>query len=125
SNIDEKGESSGDPTEVALIVYSNKQNAPYENIRSTYPRLLELPFDSIRKRMSTVHEIDGEKRLLTKGGPDIIFNLCSRIKMNGEIVELTEERLERLKAQNEEFSDQAFRVLAFAYKPIEKDTVEV
>lgn len=125
SNIDEKGESSGDPTEVALIVYSNKQNAPYENIRSTYPRLLELPFDSSRKRMSTVHEIDGEKRLLTKGGPDIIFNLCSRIKMNGEIVELTEERLERLKAQNEEFSDQAFRVLAFAYKPIEKDTVEV
>lgn len=125
SNIDEKGESSGDPTEVALIVHSNKQNAPYENIRSTYPRLLELPFDSSRKRMSTVHEIDGEKRLLTKGGPDIIFNLCSRIKMNGEIVELTEERLERLKAQNEEFSDQAFRVLAFAYKPIEKDTVEV
>lgn len=125
SNIDEKGESSGDPTEVALIVYSNKQNAPYENIRSTYPRLLELPFDSSRKRMSTVHEIDGEKRLLTKGGPDIIFNLCSRIKMNGEIVELTEERLERLKAQNEEFSDQAFRVLAFAYKPIEKDTIEV
>lgn len=125
SNIDEKGESSGDPTEVALIVFSNKQNAPYENIRSTYPRLLELPFDSSRKRMSTVHEIDGEKRLLTKGGPDIIFNLCSRIKMNGEIVELTEERLERLKAQNEEFSDQAFRVLAFAYKPIEKDTVEV
>ena len=125
SNIDEKGESSGDPTEVALIVHSNKQNAPYENIRSTYPRLLELPFDSSRKIMSTVHEIDGEKRLLTKGGPDIIFNLCSRIKMNGEIVELTEERLERLKAQNEEFSDQAFRVLAFAYKPIEKDTVEV
>ncbi|MGX7196201.1 cation-translocating P-type ATPase [Enterococcus olivae] len=125
SNIDEKGESSGDPTEVALIAYSNKQDAPYEEIRKKYPRLLELPFDSSRKRMSTVHEINGEKRLLTKGGPDIIFDLCSRIKLNGEIVELTEERLEALKAQNEKFSDQAFRVLAFAYKPIEKDTIEV
>ena len=125
SNIDEKGESSGDPTEVALIAYSNKQDAPYEEIRKKYPRLLELPFDSSRKRMSTVHEINGEKHLLTKGGPDIIFDLCSRIKLNGEIVELTEERLEALKAQNEKFSDQAFRVLAFAYKPIEKDTIEV
>lgn len=125
SNIDEKGESSGDPTEVALIAYSNKQDAPYEEIRKKYPRLLELPFDSSRKRMSTVHEINGEKRLLTKGGPDIIFDLCSRINLNGEIVELTEERLEVLKAQNEKFSDQAFRVLAFAYKPIEKDTIEV
>ena len=125
SNIDEKGESSGDPTEVALIAYSNKQDAPYEEIRKKYPRLLELPFDSNRKRMSTVHEINGEKHLLTKGGPDIIFDLCSRIKLNGEIVELTEERLEALKAQNEKFSDQAFRVLAFAYKPIEKDTIEV
>ena len=125
SNIDEKGESSGDPTEVALIAYSNKQDAPYEEIRKKYPRLLELPFDSSRKRMSTVHEINGEKHLLTKGGPDIIFDLCSRIKLNGEIVELTEERLEVLKAQNEKFSDQAFRVLAFAYKPIEKDTIEV
>lgn len=125
SNIDEKGESSGDPTEVALIAYSNKQDAPYEDIRSKYPRLLELPFDSSRKRMSTVHEIDGEKRLLTKGGPDVIFNLCSRIKLNGDVVELTDERLETLKAQNEEFSDQAFRVLAFAYKPIEKDTIDV
>ena len=125
SNIDEKGESSGDPTEVALIAYSNKQDAPYEEIRKKYPRLLELPFDSSRKRMSTVHEINGEKRLLTKGGPDIIFDLCSPIKLNGEIVELTEERLEVLKAQNEKFSDQAFRVLAFAYKPIEKDTIEV
>ena len=59
SNIDEKGESSGDPTEVALIAYSNKKDAPYEEIRKKYTRLLELPFDSSRKRMTTVHEING------------------------------------------------------------------
>lgn len=125
SNIDEKGESSGDPTEVALIAYSNKQGVPYDSIRTQYPRRAELPFDSSRKRMSTVHEIDSEKLLLTKGGPDVIFNHCSRIKLNGDVVELTEERLEDLKEQNEKFSDQAFRVLAFAYKPFEKDTLAI
>ena len=123
SNINEKGESSGDPTEVALIAYSNKQDLPYDSLREKYKRLAELPFDSSRKRMSTVHEIDGEKRLLTKGGPDVLFKLCSKVKMNGEIVELTEERLEELKQKNEDFSNQAMRVLAFAYKPI--DTTEV
>ncbi|SFC54315.1 plasma-membrane calcium-translocating P-type ATPase [Alkalibacterium subtropicum] len=125
STINEKDESSGDPTEVALIAYSNKQNLPYGSVRDEYPRLAELPFDSSRKRMSTVHEVDGEKRLLTKGGPDVLFELCSRIKLNGEVVDLTEERLEELKQKNEEFSDQAMRVLAFAYKPIDSAEVSI
>ncbi|GEK90517.1 cation-translocating P-type ATPase [Alkalibacterium kapii] len=125
STINDKGESSGDPTEVALIAYSNKQDLPYESVRDKYPRLAELPFDSSRKRMSTVHEIDGEKRLLTKGGPDVLFRLCNRVKMNGEVVDLTEERLEELKQKNEDFSDQAMRVLAFAYKPIDSTEVSI
>ncbi|MGO1356004.1 cation-translocating P-type ATPase [Alkalibacterium gilvum] len=125
STINEKGESNGDPTEVALIAYSNKQNLPYDSVRKDYPRLAELPFDSSRKRMSTVHEIDGEKRLLTKGGPDVLFKLCNRVKINGEIVDLTEERLEELKQKNEAFSDQAMRVLAFAYKPIDSTDVSI
>lgn len=75
--------------------------------------------------MSTVHEIDGEKRLLTKGGPDVLFKLCNRVKINGEIVDLTEERLEELKQKNEAFSDQAMRVLAFAYKPIDSTDVSI
>lgn len=125
STLNDEGESSGDPTEVALIAYSNKQSLPYDQVRKTYPRLSELPFDSSRKRMSTVHEIDGEKRLLVKGGPDVIFSLCSKIKMNGDIVYLTDELQKELVDQNERFSDQAMRVLAFAYKPVETDDVSI
>lgn len=125
STLNDEGDSSGDPTEVALIAYSNKQSLPYDQVRKTYPRLSELPFDSSRKRMSTVHEIDGEKRLLVKGGPDVIFSLCSKIKMNGDIVYLTDELQKELVDQNERFSDQAMRVLAFAYKPVETDDVSI
>ncbi|MFO8069368.1 MAG: cation-translocating P-type ATPase [Alkalibacterium sp.] len=125
STINEKNESSGDPTEVALIAYSNEQGLPYNSVRDEYPRIAELPFDSSRKRMSTVHEIDGEKRLLVKGGPDVLFKLCSKVKMNGDIVELTEERLEELKQKNEDFSNQAMRVLAFAYKPLDTTDVSI
>ncbi|EXJ23634.1 cation-transporting ATPase [Alkalibacterium sp. AK22] len=120
STLDGNGGSNGDPTEVALIAYSEKQQLPYTQIRSTYPRLAELPFDSSRKRMSTVHTIDGEKRLLVKGGPDVILSLCSRIRINNETVYLTEEREQELAEKIEFFSSQAMRVLAFAYKPFDQ-----
>jgi len=125
STITEKGETSGDPTEAALIYYSNKQGVPYESLREKYPRLAELPFDSSRKRMSTVHNINDETLLLTKGGPDVIISLCSRIKMNGEVVDMTEEHVDMLLQKNEEFSNQAFRVLAFAYKPVDSEAVAI
>ncbi|MER2180763.1 MAG: cation-translocating P-type ATPase, partial [Desemzia incerta] len=118
SNINEAGQELGDPTEVAMIAFSNKLNQPYENVRKAYPREAELPFDSDRKLMSTVHTIDGERLLLTKGGPDVVFGRSTKMLLNGEVVELTEERLKALQDQNESFSDRALRVLAFAYKPL-------
>ncbi|SFP98270.1 plasma-membrane calcium-translocating P-type ATPase [Desemzia incerta] len=118
SNINEAGQELGDPTEVAMIAFSNKLNQPYEDVRKTYPREAELPFDSDRKLMSTVHTIDGERLLLTKGGPDVVFGRSTKMLLNGEVVELTEERLKALQDQNESFSDRALRVLAFAYKPL-------
>ena len=101
-----------------MIAFSNKLNQPYENVRKAYPREAELPFDSDRKLMSTVHTIDGERLLLTKGGPDVVFGRSTKMLLNGEVVELTEERLKALQDQNESFSDRALRVLAFAYKPL-------
>lgn len=118
SSINEDGHSIGDPTEVAMVAYSNKMNQPYEDVRKTYPRLGELPFDSDRKLMSTVHNLDGESVLLTKGGPDIVFGRSSKILINGQVEDFTDEHLKALQEQNERFSDRALRVLAFAYKPI-------
>ncbi|MFC6463743.1 cation-translocating P-type ATPase [Marinilactibacillus sp. GCM10026970] len=125
SSINEAGESSGDPTEIALIDYSNKQDLPFSNLRASYPRKAELPFDSTRKLMSTLHDIDGEQLMLTKGGPDVVFNRCSHILINGQVEELTEAHLKELNEKNEHFSDQAMRVLAFAYKPLDKADLDL
>lgn len=118
SNINEEGQELGDPTEVAMIAFSNKVNKPYGELRTSYPREAELPFDSDRKLMSTVHTIDGERLMLTKGGPDVVFGRSTKILVDGEVLPLTEQRLKELQDQNESFSDRALRVLAFAYKPI-------
>lgn len=120
STINEEDQALGDPTEVAMIAYSNKVNQPYTEIRKEYPRQNELPFDSDRKLMSTVHNIDGERLILTKGGPDVVFGRSSKVLIDGEAVPLTKERLAVFEEKNEQFSDRALRVLAFAYKPIDE-----
>jgi calcium-translocating P-type ATPase len=118
SQINEDGAEVGDPTEVALIAFSNKKQQPYAALRKQYKREAELPFDSERKLMSTVHTIDGQRLMLTKGGPDVVFSRCSRVLLNGEERPLTPELLKSIQDQNEDFSDRALRVLAFAYKPL-------
>ncbi|MFB9865308.1 cation-translocating P-type ATPase [Rufibacter immobilis] len=118
SQINEDGAEVGDPTEIALIAYSNSKNLPYRQLREQHAREAELPFDSDRKLMSTVYTLDGQRLLLTKGGPDVVFSRCSRILVNGQEQPLTPDLKEHLQDQNEAFSDRALRVLAFAYKPL-------
>lgn len=125
SSFNNKQEASGDPTEVALIAYSNKEGLPYEDLRKAYPRLAELPFDSSRKLMSTLHDISGERVMLTKGGPDVLFNRSTKVLVDGSVEDMTEEHLATLQQQNEAFSDQAMRVLAFAYKPLNKESLDL
>lgn len=125
STINETGQELGDPTEVAMVSFSNKVNQPYHTLREQYPRKAELPFDSDRKLMSTVHVIDNESVMLTKGGPDVIFNRSTKVLIDGKIVPLTKERLKIIQDKNEAFSNRALRVLAFAYKPIaENQTIQ-
>ena len=116
--ISEDGAKLGDPTEIAFLDYSEKLNQPYRAIRQQFPRLQELPFDSDRKLMSTLHEIDGEHLLLTKGGPDIVFGRSTKVLFDDQVVPLTDEIKQKLQHQNEEFSKRALRVLAFAYRPL-------
>ncbi|WP_020618261.1 cation-translocating P-type ATPase [Paenibacillus daejeonensis] len=118
ANINEEGQEIGDPTEVALIAFSNNRNKHYSEIRDQFPREAELPFDSDRKLMSTVHQFEGEYAMLTKGGPDVLISRCDRVFIHGEVQPLTEEIREQFKEQNEDFSRRALRVLAYAYKPL-------
>ncbi|WDQ32284.1 cation-translocating P-type ATPase [Paenibacillus marchantiae] len=119
SNINQEGKELGDPTEVALIAFSNRVNKDYNEIRDQFPREAELPFDSDRKLMSTVHTFEGQTALLTKGGPDVLFSRCSHVFMNGEVQPLTPEIRTQFEEKNEAFSKRAFRVLAYAYKKFE------
>lgn len=116
--ISEDGTKLGDPTEIAFLDYSEKLNQPYRAIRQQFPRLQELPFDSDRKLMSTLHEIDGEHLLLTKGGPDVVFGRSTKVLIDDQVVPITDEIKQKLQYQNEEFSKRALRVLAFAYRPL-------
>lgn len=119
ATITADGQRLGDPTEIALVAFSDKVNQPTEALREAYPRLAELPFDSDRKLMSTLHQINGQNVMLTKGGPDVLFKRSTHILVNGEVLPLTEAELHRLQEQNESFSKRALRVLALAYKPLQ------
>jgi P-type Ca2+ transporter type 2C len=121
SYINEEGQEIGDPTETALIHFANKVYGGYEEIREAYDREEELPFDSDRKLMSTVYTIDGTKRMLIKGGPDVMFERAAWVLVDGEEKTMTDELLNDLQQANESFSEQALRVLAYGYKRMKED----
>ncbi|OAB74505.1 cation-translocating P-type ATPase [Paenibacillus crassostreae] len=125
SNINEDGKELGDPTEVALISFSNSMNKDYKEIRDNFPREAEIPFDSDRKLMATLHTFDGQKTIIVKGGPDVLFNRCNQVLLGDEVVPMSEEILERLQQANENFSKKALRVLAYAYKPMKTDNINI
>ncbi|OXS75634.1 cation-translocating P-type ATPase [Domibacillus enclensis] len=118
SHVNDEGQEIGDPTETALLHFGKKMNEPHAELRGAFKRELELPFDSDRKLMSTVHTIDGNRLMLTKGGPDVMFNRCSAILINGQEQPMTDEQLNEVKEANEAFSSDALRVLAYGYKKL-------
>ena len=125
SSFSQEGQALGDPTEVALIAYSDKIGYPYQDLREKSPRLAEFPFDSERKLMSTINDFEGQKTIFVKGGPDVLFNRCNQVFLDGKVQEFTPELKEKFQAQNEVFSQKALRVLAYAYKPVSDDKTEL
>ena len=118
SDVNEEGIEIGDPTEVALINYAQKYDLDYKSIREECLRIAEIPFDSDRKLMTTVNSIDGQNIMFTKGAPDVIFSRCKYAIKCDEILEMSDEILDEYKKVNENFSNRALRVLAFAYKKV-------
>lgn len=112
----EDGEEIGDPTETALINLGTKLGVQASEIRLQYPRIGEIPFDSDRKLMSTIHEMDGLAVMITKGAVDVLLHRVKWLKKGDEIVAITEADRKAIEEQNQTFSRQGLRVLAFAYK---------
>ena len=118
SEVTETGKEIGDPTEIALLRFAEKRGIDYKELREKYDRLSEIPFDSDRKLMSTVNSINGNAIMFTKGAPDVVFARSNTVINNGEVEEMTEEIKNEYRKVNEDFSNRALRVLAFAVKDV-------
>lgn len=117
-SIRKDGKEIGDPTEIALIDFSKKHKLPAEEMREKYPRLGEIPFDSDRKLMSTVHEIGDGYKMLTKGAVDVLASRILEVKTMDGKREFTAADLEELREVNMKFSKMGLRVLAVCEKTV-------
>ena len=123
----------GDPTEGALVVAAAKAGARLQDLNKAYPRIQEVPFDSDRKRMLTLHELrdprpedispiyDREKRswkaVLVKGAPDLVLNLCANYQViDDRVLPLDESQRMRILISNDKMTQDALRVLGLAYR---------
>ena len=118
---------SGDPTEVSLLEYVQKNNS--DILEQKLNRVYEQPFDSKRKKMSVVYNINGNYECYTKGGIDEVLENCHFILKDGEVIDLDIDMKRRILKKSEELSSLAYRILGFAYKtisyiPSEGDDVE-
>lgn len=112
----------GDPTEIALVNLSEiHYNQSGKELKNRYPRISEIPFDSDRKLMSTVHNIDGKIMMFTKGALDSILPKTKKILVNGEVRDITSEDIKNIEKVNMEFAQTGLRVLTFAYQVLENE----
>ena len=114
-----EGELFGDPTETALVAFAEQNKLMQSELNGSYPRLSEIPFDSERKLMTTLHRKDDNTILVaTKGGFDELLAKCSRIDDNGNVRTITDSDKESLAAVNTSMAAKALRVLCMAYKEV-------
>ncbi len=111
----------GDPTEGALVVAAAKAGLWKDGVEKKQPRVAEIPFDSDRKRMTTIHTDPNGPGYLTfvKGAPDIVLGLCVETLRNGRAEPMDDQGRQAILAANETMSNQALRVLAVAYRPLD------
>ena len=115
------GQEIGDPTEVALVNLAHKFMVEETEYRRQHRRLKELAFDSDRKLMSTLHQLDGVYTLCTKGAMDVLLERSTTIVTAGGVRPLTDADKAEISRVNTELSENGLRVLAFAYKPFAGD----
>jgi Ca2+-transporting ATPase len=121
----------GDPTEGAMVVVATKAGFERTDLEKAMPRIQEIPFDSDRKRMTTIHSPDGahgqtlaasfrypQHVAFVKGAPDVLLDLCGHLQESGQPVPLTEAKRREILDQNRDLASNALRVLGVAYRPL-------
>ena len=116
AEVEADGKSTGEPDEVALINYAASLGLKKADLVAANPRAGEVPFDSGRKMMSTVHNVDGKFVQYTKGAPDEILKKCSHALVNGQVVPMSDEILAKAAEENTRMGNKALRVFAVAFK---------
>ena len=108
----------GDPTELALVTLAEKNGIKHPEFRMSHERLDEFPFDSVRKSMSTLHQFEDGKRLLTKGALNQVLSISTHYMKGDLVTPITDAFKDQIEKQNEMLASSALRVLAFAMKPV-------
>ncbi len=111
----------GDPTETALVDLGIRLQMNKDQLEQEFPRVDEIPFDSDRKLMTTVHKQPSGYRVYTKGAPDELLSVCNRILVEGQVQDLTPSLRESLQQTNGNMAEKALRVLGTAYKDLSPD----
>ena len=125
-NEDGKLTFTGDPTETALLDFGVLYNVYKDELEKSFPRVAEIPFDSERKRMTTVNQMgERETRVNVKGGLDEVLSVCDRIVILGEVRSISRDDIEKIREANEKMADSALRVLAMAYRDCHEAPREV
>ncbi len=114
--LNEAGKAEGEPTECALVAYAASLGLPKGTLEAATPRIGEVPFDSGRKMMTTLHQTDAGAVQYTKGAPDVVLARCTHMWQNGQAVALTDELRAAIMAANKAMADDALRVLALAMR---------
>lgn len=117
----EDGKNTGEPDEIALINYADSLGLKKADLVAAAPRVGEVPFDSGRKMMSTVHAAGGKFFQYTKGAPDEILKKCTHAVFDGHVVEMTDEIVAKISEENTRMGNKALRVFAAAYKTYDSE----
>ena len=114
ANLNDENQAEGEPTECALVNFAYSVGLKKQELEKAAPRVDEAPFDSSRKMMSTIHDLDGKFIQYTKGGPDVVLARCAFYMEGNEIKPMTEKKRAEIMADNKAMADKALRVLAAA-----------
>jgi len=113
-------EVTGEATETAIVDCALVHNKNKNELYTKMERINEIPFDSDRKMMTTIHIVNGRYRIITKGAPDVLLKRCTKCYENGNFIELDGNRLMKIEGYNNKMADNALRVIAVAYKDLDK-----
>lgn len=118
-NVKQDGEFIGDPVEIAMSKYLNNLNIKLSSQREKYPRLDEIPFDSTRKMMSTINNVNGKTLMLTKGSLGAILEKCTKYYKNGKSYKMTKHIAHKYLAKEKLMSKKAYKVMACCFKEVD------